>query len=234
MLVPSRWLITRYAVRLALVIAVTCLLVPASLLAQAAVHGIVVDPLGAPVAAALVSGTDGEWRGEVRTDRAGRFTLALRRDAALVLVVSAPGFEEARLSIPASRLEDSVRVTLAVAALSERVTVTAARTDERVASTPASVLIVSSAALDDSPSLALDDTLRQVPGFTLFRRSSSLTANPTTQGVSLRGLGASGTSRALVLDDGVPLERSVWRVGVLGPSAGCAARPGGGRARRCF
>ena len=31
------------------------------------------------------------------------------------------------------------------------------------------------------------------------------TANPTTQGVSLRGVGASGASRALVLLDGVPL-----------------------------
>jgi iron complex outermembrane receptor protein len=30
-------------------------------------------------------------------------------------------------------------------------------------------------------------------------------ANPTTQGVSLRGVGASGPSRALVLEDGVPL-----------------------------
>ena len=53
--------------------------------------------------------------------------------------------------------------------------------------------------------VTLDDVLRQVPGFTLFRRSGSLTANPTSQGVSLRGLGASGASRALVLYDGVPL-----------------------------
>jgi outer membrane cobalamin receptor len=51
----------------------------------------------------------------------------------------------------------------------------------------------------------LDDRLRAVPGFSLFRRSSSLVANPTTQGVSLRGLGASGGSRTLVLWDGVPL-----------------------------
>ena len=42
-------------------------------------------------------------------------------------------------------------------------------------------------------------------GFTLFRRSSSLVANPTTQGVSLRGTGSSGASRTLVLWDGIPL-----------------------------
>ena len=44
-----------------------------------------------------------------------------------------------------------------------------------------------------------------MPGFSLFRRTDSRTANPTAQGVSLRGLGASGASRALVLADGIPL-----------------------------
>ena len=44
-----------------------------------------------------------------------------------------------------------------------------------------------------------------MPGFSLFRRSSSLVANPTTQGVTLRGLGSSGASRSLVLWDGIPL-----------------------------
>ena len=53
--------------------------------------------------------------------------------------------------------------------------------------------------------LTTDDKLRQVPGFSLLRRSGSQTANPTSQGVSLRGLGASGASRALVLADGIPL-----------------------------
>lgn len=51
----------------------------------------------------------------------------------------------------------------------------------------------------------LDDALRRIPGFSLFRRSSSLVAHPTSQGVSLRGIGPSGVSRTLVLVDGVPL-----------------------------
>ncbi len=50
----------------------------------------------------------------------------------------------------------------------------------------------------------VDDRLRSIPGFSLFRRSSSLVANPTTQGVSLRGLGSSGASRSLILWDGIP------------------------------
>jgi len=50
----------------------------------------------------------------------------------------------------------------------------------------------------------LDDALGSVPGFSLFRRTSSLGANPTTQGVSLRGIAGSGASRSLVTLDGVP------------------------------
>jgi outer membrane receptor protein involved in Fe transport len=50
----------------------------------------------------------------------------------------------------------------------------------------------------------LDTALEQVPGLSLFRRDSSLSANPTTQGVSLRSIAPSGAGRALVTLDGVP------------------------------
>jgi len=88
---------------------------------------------------------------------------------------------------------------------SDSITVTATRTETRLADTPASVVVLDKKTIDDSPSMTIDATLRQVPGFTLFRRSGSRSANPTSQGVSLRGVGASGASRALVLDDGIPL-----------------------------
>src|SRR5579872_5107975 len=50
----------------------------------------------------------------------------------------------------------------------------------------------------------LDRSLEQVPGLSTFRRDSCLSANPTTQGVSLRSFAPSGASRALVTLDGVP------------------------------
>ena len=50
----------------------------------------------------------------------------------------------------------------------------------------------------------IDAALKSVPGFSLYRRTSTLGANPTTQGVSLRGIAGSGASRALVTLDGVP------------------------------
>src|SRR5688572_2240511 len=94
---------------------------------------------------------------------------------------------------------------LVLAQLSETITVTATRTETRVADTPASVVVLSREAVEASAAPTLDDALRQVAGFTLFRRTGSRVANPTSQGVTLRGVGASGASRALVLDDGVPL-----------------------------
>jgi len=70
--------------------------------------------------------------------------------------------------------------------------------------TPANVTVVTAPELQQQPGIDLDDRLRDIPGFTLFKRSSSVVANPTTQGVSLRGIGSSGASRTLVLWDGIP------------------------------
>jgi len=90
-------------------------------------------------------------------------------------------------------------------AVSDTIVVTATQTKTRLADTPASVVVIDSKTLATTAAATTDDALRQVPGFTLFRRSGSRSANPTSQGVSLRGIGASGASRALVLDDGIPL-----------------------------
>ncbi|MDQ6663855.1 MAG: TonB-dependent receptor [Acidobacteriota bacterium] len=73
------------------------------------------------------------------------------------------------------------------------------------AETPANVSEITPQALARTPGVNLDDRLREIPGFSLFRRTSSVVANPTTQGVSLRGIGSSGASRSLVLWDGVPV-----------------------------
>jgi outer membrane cobalamin receptor len=73
------------------------------------------------------------------------------------------------------------------------------------AEAPASITAIPKAQLERIPGQNLDDRLRYVPGFSMFRRSSSLAANPTTQGISLRGLGSSGASRTLLLWDGIPV-----------------------------
>lgn len=83
--------------------------------------------------------------------------------------------------------------------------VAAARTPVPVADLAVAVDLFSAERLRASPGRAMDAVLRESPSFSLFRRSGSLVANPTAQGVSLRGLGPSGASRSLVLLDGVPL-----------------------------
>ena len=83
--------------------------------------------------------------------------------------------------------------------------VTATRGQQTLSETPTSVRVFEADEIERTPALTLDGALRSVPGFSLFRRSDSLSAHPTTQGVSLRGLGPSGASRTLVLLDGVPV-----------------------------
>lgn len=51
---------------------------------------------------------------------------------------------------------------------------------------------------------SLDDALKGEAQASLFRRQSSLSANPTIQGLSLRAIAPSGAGRALVTLDGVP------------------------------
>lgn len=67
-----------------------------------------------------------------------------------------------------------------------------------------SVTIISPDMLANEPSQRLENALRLVPGLQQFRRSDARSANPTSQGVTLRGLGGNASSRVLMLLDGVP------------------------------
>src|SRR5688572_16398798 len=87
----------------------------------------------------------------------------------------------------------------------DELVVTPGRTEQRLGDVPANVTVLGRGDLRRSAAPTVDDLLRQIPGFSLFRRSSSRVANPTTQGVTLRGIAPSGVSRSLVLLDGVPL-----------------------------
>ena len=98
----------------------------------------------------------------------------------------------------------SVRVELEVARLSEELVDVVTRSEQQIKDVPASATVVRAEDIQQSPAVAADDILRQVPTFSLFRRTSSLAAHPTAQGVSLRGVGPSGVSRTLVLIDNVP------------------------------
>lgn len=83
------------------------------------------------------------------------------------------------------------------------IVVTAARLPPAAADAAFSVVRIDEAVL--SRSSRLDEALRSMPAVSLFRRTSSAAANPTTQGISLRAIAPSGAGRTLVMLDGVPL-----------------------------
>ena len=66
------------------------------------------------------------------------------------------------------------------------------------------VVVITKDALRLAPTRRLDQLLKQASGVQLFRRSDSSSAQPTSQGITLRGLGGNAASRALVILDGVP------------------------------
>src|SRR2546426_260948 len=170
------------------------------------VEGVVVDQAGNAVAAATVTLSYDTFRTTSHTDHEGHFHLESVAQASLILEISAEGFATIKQRVsPATDVSSQLRFVLSPANVTGEFTKPATRTNTRLEETAASIVVLGQKELETTAALTLDDSLRQVPGFSLFRRSGSRTANPTTQGVSLRGLGASGASRAVVLADGIPL-----------------------------
>ena len=129
----------------------------------------------------------------------------------------------------------SVPACLAQVQTLEPLTVSATRAPEPVSDVPFTVEEIPAEAFTENSSLTVDDALRSSADFTLFRRNDSETANPTSQGVSLRGLGPSGASRSLVVLDGVPINDPFggwvpWSMLPVDSIARAEIVPGGGAA----
>ncbi|HUP40518.1 MAG TPA: TonB-dependent receptor [Vicinamibacterales bacterium] len=134
-----------------------------------------------------------------------RFSIEALAPAVYTLRVSAPGFQRQDISVDlTAQPSQTVEVRLRAAGPTEQVVVSATRSEQRIVDVPASVNVVTSTQIEQSPAVVADDVLRQIPTFSLFRRTSSIASHPTAQGVSLRGVGPSGVSRTLVLLDQVP------------------------------
>src|SRR6202158_606617 len=172
----------------------------------AQVDGTVRDASGAVIANASVVLSGGSYQAETKTDASGHFLFSAVPSTSGTVETSREGFDPGRQSCnPAPATKVSLEIVLQPATAREQVTVSAARTEVRLSETPGSTILLTSTDVTATPALRVDDMLRQVPGFSLFRRSDSRTANASNQGVSLRGLGGTAASRALVLVDGLPL-----------------------------
>lgn len=168
-----------------------------------AINGTVVDATEAPIQGAQVEFHSSGGVTLAASDQQGHFRLE-GVEAGGTLVVSFPGFATVTRDLRARAAVENLHIVLVPASGLQRIEVQGSAGD-RIPAVPTSQYVISSEAMDQSGSLVTDDMLRQVPGFSTFRRSSSLFANPTSQGVSLRGVGASATSRSTVLLDGIPL-----------------------------
>jgi outer membrane receptor protein involved in Fe transport len=65
-------------------------------------------------------------------------------------------------------------------------------------------VMIDRAAIERSASGRMEDMLRDVAGLASFRRSDSRSAHPTSQGLTLRGLGGNAATRVGLTLDGVP------------------------------
>src|ERR1700730_8720240 len=171
--------------------------------AVSSISGVVRDTTGGAVpGAAIIVRTASGAEHQTFTGTDGRFTVEAPESSEVTIIVRAGGFAEKTQK--ASVSSGSIEIIVQPATLLETVTVTPTRTEQRLGDVPASVSGFASEAIQASPALLADDVLRQVPAFSLFRRTSSLVAQPTAQGVSVPGIGPSGQSRTLVLLDGIP------------------------------
>jgi outer membrane receptor protein involved in Fe transport len=170
------------------------------------IQGSVLDPTGAPVSHAQITLVAGSDKRRIENPSNGKFLFENVASAHGMVRVESAGFVTRELSWTVSPGQAAtLDVTLQIAGPAQQVIVSATRTATTLEEATASVNILDATELSSTAALTLDDALRQVAGFTLFRRSGSRTTNPTAQGVSLRGVGPSGASRALVLFDGLPL-----------------------------
>jgi outer membrane receptor protein involved in Fe transport len=182
--------------RCALILAMLVFLAsPSGQAQEGTISGTIVDARNLPVAGAQIIDGAGRRLGTTAAD--GTFTVPAGSGRVQIV---APHFEPTSVN-----LEGPSPVHVLLEHPLESVVVTAYRSPIASGDSPASTRILTAHHLRQAAGISLDDKLRQVPGFELFRRTSSLVANPTTEGVSLRGLGSTAASRSLVVFDEIPI-----------------------------
>jgi outer membrane receptor protein involved in Fe transport len=178
---------------------------------QPAFHlqGRITDPSGraAQGATILINGPNGQR--STLSDSTGRFQFDYPASTVptvtLTLHASTPSMQSDPLQLSAQSIPNLINLVLHPSAVAQQVTVTATRSSIDLPATANTLYALTTHDLNTYPATELDDKLRQQAGFELYRRSSSRVQNPTSQGISLRGLGSTAASRTLVLEDSVPL-----------------------------
>jgi outer membrane receptor protein involved in Fe transport len=87
----------------------------------------------------------------------------------------------------------------------QEIVITATKSNQTLGDLPNNVTVITKSEIDNSVAQTVDTLMRQIPGFNMLRQQDSMAASPTTQGVSLRGIGGTAASRSLVMLDGIPV-----------------------------
>jgi outer membrane receptor protein involved in Fe transport len=169
---------------------------------SSSIAGIVTDSFGSPIANALIQFESSGGTIRTKTNATGEFVITVSAPEGMVTASSA-GFISARIKVSSQPQTSPLHLRLDPAPIIQRLEVRVS--GDRLPAIPESKYEIGRHEIEGAGALTIDEILRRVPGFSLFRRSGSLSANPTSQGVSLRGVGANGASRAVVLLDGIPL-----------------------------
>ncbi len=139
------------------------------------------------------------------SDDTGNFTIQLAAIPLGGLTIRAKGPAFSSSAVPITSAERDIELIVVPSRLAQQATVTATRSAVEMGPSAVTQSTLSYDELTRYPALTIDESLRQHAGFELFRRSSGWVQNPTSQGISLRGLGSTAASRSLVLANSAPL-----------------------------
>jgi outer membrane receptor for ferrienterochelin and colicin len=169
------------------------------------ISGMVVDESGAAIEGARITVVaEGGVRATTVTRNDGSFAISglffghYRIQVDNDSFESSQAFAEMTEAVPNASME----IRLRVRTLTQEVTVTAAtRSDAKIEDLPVSATVVTQEEIRNSPAQSVDQLLLSIPGINL-QEPPSFAQHPTSNAVSMRGLGG---ERTLVLLDGVPL-----------------------------
>jgi outer membrane receptor protein involved in Fe transport len=170
------------------------------------ISGTVVDETGAAIRGARITVSDenGVSRATTVTKNDGSFALTGLPLGRYRIKAESDQFQPGQSGVVTleSSANLSVNLKLRVRSVTQEITVTAAtRSDVKIEDLPVSASVVTREAVQDSAAQSLDELLLTVPGLNL-QEPPSFAQHPTSNAVSMRGLGG---ERTLVLLDGIPL-----------------------------
>jgi len=146
---------------------------------SAGLRGTVADSTGSAIEGAQIEYRSPDGVILAKTDASGNFSIAETRKGGS-LRISFPGFATATLEVKPHTSVERVRIVLTPSPNIERLQVKAS-VEDPIPAVPMSQYAIPAEQVEVAGSLVLDDVLREVPGFSTFRRSSSLFANPSSQ-----------------------------------------------------